>query len=67
MEGELSPLTPLAYCICGYAKIIGYLFYVHHVICLPLQKDGCIINNAREIIPIRFFLFLRQCLHTFNF
>ena len=58
MEGKLSPLTSLAHGICRYAKIVCDLFYVHHVICLPLQKDGSIIYNAREILSIRFFLFL---------
>jgi hypothetical protein len=34
---------------------------------IVVEKDGSIIYNAREILSIRFFLFLRQCLHTLNF
>lgn len=57
MEGKLSPLTSLADCVHRYTKIVSDLFYVHHVICLPLQKDGSIIYDAREILSIRFFCF----------
>lgn len=59
MEGKLSPLTSFADCVHRYAKIVSYLFYIHHVVSLPLQKDGSIIHYAREILSIRFFLFLR--------
>ena len=67
MVWELSSLTSFADCIHRYTKIVGNLFYVHHVISFPLQKDGCVIYYAREILSIRFFLFLSQCLHTLNF
>ena len=67
MEGKLSPLTSFADCVHRYTKIVSDLFYIHHIICLPLQKDSCIIYYAREILSICFFLFLRQCLHTFYF
>lgn len=57
MEGKLSPLTSLADCVHRYTKIVSDLFYVHHVICLPLQRMAASSTMREKFSPFASFCF----------